>query len=95
MILFRTLTVVENGLIEKWQKSVQPNARPCYEDKQTTNSQKHQRRTKKTLDRLTLGNMAGAFALLGFGSFVSVVSFVLELVHSRLVQLKRNKFDAK
>ena len=89
----RTLSAIETGLIEKWQRSFQPDARPCYEEKQTVNS-RMRRRTKKTLDRLTLDNLAGAFALLGLGSVVSIVSFVLETIHSRFaIKLKRNNIE--
>jgi glutamate receptor, ionotropic, invertebrate len=75
----RTSELREIGLISLWEKQFEPNTNPCFSQNENVRDGKD-----KPLQRLSLTNLMGAFALLAFGYLVSIVVFLTERVFSIL-----------
>ena len=71
----RTLELREIGLISQWEKEFEPNTKPCYSE--NTN---HRDSKNKSLQRLSVTNLMGAFALLLFGYILSLLFFLMEII---------------
>ncbi len=69
----------EVGLITLWREKVESDTKPCYSEK-NANYIDDQDSKKKPLARLSLTNLAGAFAVLAAGCLVSTVAFGIEIL---------------
>ncbi|EFX78843.1 hypothetical protein DAPPUDRAFT_104979 [Daphnia pulex] len=77
-----TLELREIGLISQWEKQFEPNTKPCYSIDENKND--NNRPKNKTRQRLSLANLMGAFAVLAFGCFFSLLIFLAEMAFSHL-----------
>jgi ionotropic glutamate receptor len=84
----RILTLCDTGLILHWVNQFEADIKPCT----TEDYQQRKRKDKSTLTRLTLANLAGAFAVLVIGYLISILIFLKEMIfyHCMLLE-KRNK----
>lgn len=77
----RFILLRDYGLVIHWIDQLQPKLRTCMSfaegDKILA--------SEKRLARLNLGNLSGGFALIGIGYLFSLIAFILEVFHSRLV----------
>jgi hypothetical protein len=69
----------EAGLITLWREKVESDTKPCYSEK-NANYIDDQDSKKKPLARLSLTNLAGAFAVLAAGCLISIVAFGIEIL---------------
>ena len=69
-MMFRTLQMIEVGLMKKWTDQYQPKPYQCLGSNKKEKS--------GPPPRLSLQNLSGAFLILLFGSIVSIVLLVCE-----------------
>ena len=83
---YRTLRLLEAGLISLWVNWFEPNARPCWNN---NNDDRNAKSNKKPLVRLSLTNLTGAFVVLTVGCLVSLLAFLIERIvyHWKLNQI--------
>jgi hypothetical protein len=75
----RTARLFELGLLSLWQNWYEPNSKPCYDDRKNGGENKNK---EKSLVRLSLTNLTGAFAALAIGCALSILTFLGELIIS-------------
>jgi hypothetical protein len=77
VFFLQTARLFELGLISLWQNWYEPNSKPCYDDRKNGGENK---KKEKPLVRLSLTNLAGAFAVLAFGCVLSFLTFLGEMI---------------
>jgi hypothetical protein len=74
---YRTLRLLEAGLVSLWVNWFEPNSRPCWNN---NNDNRNAKSNKKPLVRLSLSNLTGAFVVLAVGFLVSTLVFLIERI---------------
>jgi ionotropic glutamate receptor len=64
------------GLTFKWLAEFEADTKPCDDANGAKDKTKH----KSSLARLSLANLAGAFAVLAVGILISAIVFVVEML---------------
>jgi hypothetical protein len=66
-------------LIPYWEKQFEPNTKPCYSSGDKTDNNDNKNKQQRQLQRLSLDNLMGAFAVLAFGCLCSFLVFLAEM----------------
>lgn len=81
----RILQMREKGLVFKWLNHFQSKLHQCIDQLE---NHKNQKKARPNL-QLSLNNFSGAFALLGTGSFLSVIVLIAEKIYASYAIVSR------